>query len=395
MIEHRDRSTPRRALRTALLLATLAVAASGCQTAGYYRQAISGQWQILTHRQPLRDLIAATNTPPALRDKFQLVLRLREFAARELHLPVDGHYERYVDLHRRFVVWNVHAAPELSLEASSWWYPVVGRLQYRGYFSEPLARQYAAKLERQGLDVYVGGVEAYSTLGWFKDPVLNTFIHHDEADLAEILFHELAHQKLFFPGDTDFNEAFATAVAEEAARRWLTHAGDAAAIRRYEAGRQRHEQFVRLVMAARARLEVLYGEQPDGEKAAKRPAPRTPADASILRVEKEKILARLRHDYATMKAGWGGHGEYDPWFARPLNHARLNTVATYYDLVPGFRRLLEAGGGDLEKFYHEVRSLKKLSKTARRQHLERLGPAGARPPANPDLSPAARNTAAP
>src|SRR5262245_50615476 len=187
----------------------------GCETASYYGQAIGGQWEIVRGGETSAILLADADTPEALKGKLRVVLQLREFAEKELKLPVDGHYECYADLGRRYVVWNVHGAPEFSLEPKSWWYPVVGRLKYRGYFSEAKAQRYARQLEAEGLDVYVAGVEAYSTLGWFKDPVLNTFLNHDEVDVAETLFHELAHQRLFVRGDTDFDEAFATAVAQE------------------------------------------------------------------------------------------------------------------------------------------------------------------------------------
>src|SRR5687767_6056930 len=210
-----------RLLGLGFAVVVLAAVLSGCQTVSYYTQAIRGQYQIFANREPIEKLIANTNTPPALREKFRLVMDLRRFAETNLAMPVNGHYNRYADVKRRFVVWNVHAAKEFSLEPKTWWYPIVGRLKYQGYFSEAHANRYAKKLEEKGLDVYVNGVEAYSTLGWFKDPLLNTFIHHGETELADILFHELAHQRVFASGDTDFNEAFATAVAEEGVRRWF------------------------------------------------------------------------------------------------------------------------------------------------------------------------------
>ena len=357
---------PRRACRVAALLVLIV---SGCQTASYYQQAITGQLQILSQRRPLGSLIADTNTPATLRKKLELVLRLRAFAERELKLPVDGHYERYVDVHRRFVVWDVQAAPEFSLRPKKWWYPIVGRLSYRGYFSEAMAQRYAAKLEKQGLDVYVGGVEAYSTLGWFKDPVLNTFINNDEADLAETLFHELAHQKLFFAGDTEFDEAFATAVAEEGTRRWLANAMNTSALENYEEGRKRHEQFVRLVMEARAQLKKAYGEE---DKESRPHSAALPTDSEKRR-RKQDVLAKLHRDYEALKTQWAGKSEYDGWFAKPINNARLNTIATYYDLVSGFQRLLESNGGELEKFYREVQALKKIPKETRHELLRALG----------------------
>src|SRR5439155_11115609 len=158
---------------------------------------IGGQYALLTHQQSIEKLASAPATPSPLKEKLRLVQDLRVFAKQELKLPVDGHYRTYVDVHRPFVVWNVEAAPEFSMEPKSWWYPLVGSLDYRGYFSERGAQRYGRWLEKKGYDVYIGGVEAYSTLGWFKDPVLNTFIFNAEPDLAETIFHELGHQRVF------------------------------------------------------------------------------------------------------------------------------------------------------------------------------------------------------
>jgi predicted aminopeptidase len=311
------------------------------------------------------------DTRPALRDKLQLVLDVRAFADRELHLKADGHYSEYADLGRRFVVWNVYAAPEFSLEPKKWWYPVVGSLKYRGFFSEKDARETGARLAKQGYDVHVGGVEAYSTLGWFKDPVLNTFIHHDTNDLAEILFHELAHQRVFAKGDTDFNEAFATAVGEEGVRRWLEVRGDAKARADYEVELRRKDQFVALVMQARAELEKVYGEEAIH---GSRPQGKTGSESLVAakRAAKEAVIARLRANYARLKEEWGGYAAYDGWFQRPINNARLNTIAAYYTLVPAFKQLLAQQDGNLTKFYAEAKSMAALSKEQRQERIAAL-----------------------
>src|SRR6266699_5283033 len=207
-------------------LALVVVAVSGCQTISFYSQALRGQYQIFAHEKSIEKLLASPQTPDRLKQRLELLRSLRAFADTDLKLPVDGHYRKYADLERPYVVWNVEAAPEFSLEPKSWWYPLVGSLEYRGYFAEENANKYAAWLRSKGYDVFVGGVEAYSTLGWFKDPVLNTFIFNPEPDLAETIFHELGHQRVFARSDTDFNEAFATTVGEEGARRWLRSAGN-------------------------------------------------------------------------------------------------------------------------------------------------------------------------
>jgi predicted aminopeptidase len=283
---------------------------------------------------------------------------------------VDGHYERYADIHRRFVVWNVHAAPEFSLEAKTWWYPVVGSLKYQGWFSEAAARDHAAALRRQGFDEFVGGVEAYSTLGWFHDPVLNTWISDPDSDLAELLFHELTHQRLFVAGDTDFNEALATAVSEVATRRWLAAARDDAAVREYEAELRRKDQFIALVKGTRCELTnlfALHANRPDGTVEARK---LTAEEAAELRSAKQAIMQRLHDDYGRLKQDWGGAGEFDGWFQQPLNNAHLNDLETYYRLVPAFHLLLTEQGDDLEQFFAAVKKLGRESKEARHAELE-------------------------
>ncbi len=347
----------------------MVAALSGCQAIGYYHQAIRGEYQILRHRQPIQKLTDDPQTSPELKEKFKLVLRLREFAQNELKLPIDGQYLRYVDLHRGYAVWNVHAAPAFSLEPKTWWYPFVGSLKYRGYFSEPDARRYAHTLEEKGWEVYVEGVQAYSTLGWFKDPLLNTFISEPEPELAETLFHELAHQRLFISGDTDFNEAFATTVGEEGARRWLAGQNEPAMIQAYAAALERQERFVQLIMTARETLKSVYEGKPAAQVPLQNQALKSDASGA-LRSKREQVIAHLRESYAELKAQWGGNPGYDSWFASSLNNAQLNTVATYYDLVPGFRALLRAKGGDLEQFYSEVKTLGKLRKSDRHRKVK-------------------------
>ena len=359
-----------RKCRWLLPLAVVVALLSGCRTFHYYRQAAAGEWQILAHQLPVEKLIADPQTPARLRDRLQLVQKLRAFAASELSLPVDGHYRKFVDVHRPFVVWNVQAAARFSLAPKSWWYPIVGRLDYRGYFAERDARACGAALAAQGWDVYVDGVEAYSTLGWFKDPLLNTFLDHDDAELAETLFHELAHQCLFASGDTDFNEAFATTVGETGARRWLHSTGETNACEKYEAAVRRNRQFVALVLRARERLERVYGDTRD--KAGNIVASPKPLPPAQVAAEKQRAFEQLRDDYRRLKAEWGGAASYDDWFARDLNNAKLNTVANYYDLVPGFERLLALCGGDWERFYVASHQLAGWPREKRHQRLREL-----------------------
>ncbi len=340
------------------LLVFLLICVAGCQSIGYFKQAVSGQMQMFANQQPLSKLIADPKTSPTLKEKFELILALRQFAQTNLNLETGGHYLSYVDLHRSNAVWNVYAAPELSLKPKSWWFPIVGSVTYRGYFSEAAAQKYGTKMRKQGLDVLVGGVDAYSTLGWFKDPVLNTFVGDSERRLAALIFHELAHQRVFIAGDTTFNEAFATAVAEEGLRRWLADKNDPVAAGKYQTELQRKKQFITLVRNARDQLEATY------EDSSLRDATK--------REMKAAIFIQLQKDYAKIKEGWGGYRGYDDWFGDSLNNAKLNTVATYYDLVPVFHQLIQNNGGRLEKFFAEVKNYSRFSKTARHQMLAKI-----------------------
>ena len=352
------------------LMVSVTVWLCGCGTLGFYGQAVKGECSLLLHQRRIEKIMADPQAPIELKQRLEVVAELRSFAQGQLKLPVEGNYQKYVDVHRKFVVWNVEAAPEFSMAAKTWWYPFLGWLSYRGYFSETAAQRYARSLERGHLEVTVGGVPAYSTLGWFKDPLLSTFLFEPETELAETLFHELAHQRLFAHGDTDFNEAFATAVGEEGVRRWLKSRGDVAALDAYEGGVQRTRQFARLVMTTRHRLEELYGDERTPGGKVKSTTKNSGIPREQLRRGKQAVLEQLRRDYAVLKAGWGGNDDYDNWVAAPLNNARLNSIAAYYDLVPGFDRMLAAGGGDLEEFFRAAERLSKRPKAERRQQLE-------------------------
>ena len=364
------------------LLLMVVLGVSGCHTLGFYGQAVKGQYQIFAHQESIDKLMATAGTPERLKQRFELLRDLRSFASKQLNLPTDNHYRKYVDVHRPFVVWNVEAAPELSMEPKTWWYPLLGSLEYRGYFSKTGATNYAADLRKKGYDVSVGGVEAYSTLGWFKDPVLNTFIFEDDAELAEIIFHELGHQRLFARGDTDFNEAFATTVGQEGARRWLKARGDTPGLKAYLAHLDRSSQFVHLVMSTRARLETLYGDERTEDGKIKASKKKNPVAQEELRREKNRILQEMLAEFSKVKANWGGDTEYDGWFTHPINNAHLNSVAAYYDFVPAFEQILDANKGDLEQFYKAAEVLSKKPKSERHEQLRilartRLGPARA------------------
>lgn len=315
---------------------------TGC----YVLHVAHGQSQVMAKRRPIPRVIANPRTPPDVKTRLEQVLQIRRFAVQELGLPDNGSYRSYADLHRQYVVWNVFAAREFSVEPEHWCFPVAGCVAYRGYFSENKARAFAAKLARRGLDVFVGGVPAYSTLGHFDDPVLNTMLGWNDVQLAAILFHELSHQLLYVPGDSAFNEAFATVVEDEGVKRWLLRSGRAREFERYGELSRRSTAAARLFVAAREQLSVLYasGEAPQ-----------------VLREKKQAVLAHLKSDYASFKRSGAGNFGFDAWMVQDLNNAHLASVATYEQCVPGLKALLDEAQGDLQQFYKAARELAKLN----------------------------------
>ena len=331
--------------------------AMGCADVGYYQQAVSGQWQLLSLRRPLAAVRDDPATPVALRERLVLAETIREFAVRELRLPDNGSYQSYVDLARPYVVRNVFAAPPLSLKPKTWCFPVAGCVGYRGYFDEAGAERTAAELRTAGYDVFIGNVPAYSTLGWFSDPLLNTFIGWQPGRLAELIFHELAHQRLYVAGDTAFNESFATFVGRLGARRFLAEHADAGAREYYERLTRLRDEFQSLVMPTKTALATLYaGDLADDAK----------------RREKALLLAELGARYEALKAGeWQGFGGFDRWFYEDLNNAKLASLQTYTRWVPAFQQLYEEQGEDLERFYLAVEVLGGLDSEVRDARLER------------------------
>ena len=332
--------------RAALIVVLIASAAGGC----YVLQSVQGQLSLMSKREPISRVIARSSTPPALRSQLEAVAAIRDFATRELGLPDNGSYRSYADLGRRYVVWNVVAAPEFSVDPKEWCYPIVGCVDYRGYFVEARARDYAAKLRGQGLDVTLGGVAAYSTLGHFNDPVLNTMMDWNDVELAAIIFHELTHQLVYVPNDSSFNEALATTVEEEGVRRWLRAQGRDADLQTRLVQQQHYLKVIGLLSATRAELRAVY--------AAGLPA-------QTMREQKRAAFDSLRAAFAQLKADWGGHAPFEAWFTEDLNNAHLASIATYFDCVPGFERELAAAGGDLGAFYERARALAKLDQEQR------------------------------
>ncbi len=352
---------------TALLAGATVCLTSGCSTIGYYAQSAIGHLNLVEAARPVPQWLADPQTPPALKQRLELSQRMRDYAVSDLAEPDNASYRRYADLHRRAAIWNVVAAPELSLSLKTWCFAVVGCVGYRGYYDMARADDFAAPLRAEGWEVSVYPVPAYSTLGklpdgWLADPLLNTFIDYPEGDLARLIFHELAHQVAFAPGDTVFNESFATSVEKMGAERWLASHASETARAEYARVEGRREDFRALTQGTRAALQALY-DSPLGDDAK--------------RERKAAVFAQMRADYAAMKASrWAGYSGYDGWFAR-ANNASLGVLAAYDSLVPEFERLFEREGRDFPRFYAEVRRIAALPSAERRAAL-----AGPAPPAS-------------
>jgi predicted aminopeptidase len=323
---------------------------SGCSQVAYYAQSMHGQLDVWRRGHSIDELIDAPTTAGSLRDRLTLALKIREFASRELALPDNGSYRRYADLERPFVVWNVFAAPEFSVEPAHWCFAFIGCVNYRGYFSKLDADNYASEAAAQGHDVHVGGVPAYSTLGWFDDPVLNTFVNYPEVELARLIFHELAHQIVYVKDDSVFNESFATAVEGEGVRRWIARHGSVRDRDIFDQRSRYRADFRALIARYRERLGALYAKAlvPDDK-----------------RIRKVRMFDEMKRDYVKLKIEWGGYAGYDRWFAQPPNNALLASVFLYTQQVPAFRALIEKHRHDLPRFFVAVKQLARLGKNER------------------------------
>ena len=345
----------KRLLRRSLLLIGLAALLSGCSVT-YVAQSLKGHAEIMAARRDVGRVIGDPATPEAVRERVAAARAIRQFASDALALPDNESYRSYVDIGRDFVTWAVYAAPEFSLAPKLWCFPVFGCVPYRGYFSRDGAVGNALELQRQGLDVHVAGVTAYSTLGWTADPLLSTMLRREDADLASLVFHELAHQRVYVNDDTAFNEAFAVAVEVTGVRKWLRAAGDAEGSRRYEAGLKRSDDFVALVARTREELGQAYAGA--GSAAEKRKA-------------KAAAIERLRARYRQMRDGsWGGYSGYDGWIESPINNAKIAATSVYNGLVPGFLRLFELCAQDYPRFYAAVGRLGRLARAERAEALK-------------------------
>jgi predicted aminopeptidase len=329
---------------------------AGCAQFKYYFQAAQGQYALWSDARPIDDWLGDPATDARLRARLEKARLIRRFAVKELGLPDNASYKNYASLKRQYVLWNVVATPELSLRPVQWCFPIAGCVSYRGYYDKADAEAYAEELRKERNDVQVGGVPAYSTLGWFSDPLLSTFINYSDAELARMVFHELAHQVVYIQGDSKFNEAFATAVEEAGVQRWLDLYGNDAMREAYARYSVRRQDFLALLVKHRQMLADNYASK---------------STVKRKREEKARIFAALQEEYKVLKANWGGYSGYDRFFAEPLNNAHLASVATYNDLLPGFRALL-AKEKDFAHFYVAVRNMSNLPSVERHDRLLRL-----------------------
>lgn len=333
-----------RCLLTLVLLALL----NGC----YYTQLVTGQMHVLQAREPVAKVVDDPERDPVLREHLAKSQAARTFASEHLKLPDNQSYRRYADLKRPFVVWNVFATPEFSLDPVTYCFPVAGCVAYRGYYSQGAARGDAALKRQQGMDVFVSGVEAYSTLGWFDDPILNSMLNWGDERLATLIFHELAHQRFYVKDDTEFNESFASFVEQEGTRQWRAYQGLPPA---NEAGLQQRDQFIGLILQTRQRLQQLYLQ---------------PLSATEMRQRKAAEFERMRSQYRELRdQQWGANNRYDAWINAPMNNAKLLPFGLYDQWVPAFAALFKHTGGDWAKFYSEVETLGKLPPLQRKAAL--------------------------
>ncbi|QKF50511.1 aminopeptidase [Pseudomonas graminis] len=336
------------------MLATLLL--GGCSSLSYYSQLASGQMALLRAREPVADVIADPNRDTQLRDHLLKSQQARAFATEHLHLPDNRSYRLYADIHRPFVVWNVFATGEFSLDPVTHCFPIAGCVAYRGYYTQGAARGDAAVQKLEGKDVYVSGVEAYSTLGWFDDPIMSSMMNWGDERLATLIFHELAHQRFYVKDDSEFNESYASFVEQEGTRQWRAARGLPAEGGSSEA--RRRDQLTELALVTRDRLKALYAE---------------PLSPQVMRERKAAEFERLRSEYRQLRdSQWGGDKRFDGWVYAPMNNARLLPIGLYDQWVPAFEALFRQVSGDWPAFYSAVEKLGELPKEERKAALERL-----------------------
>lgn len=340
-----------------LAVACMLVATSACSSLRYYAHVTHGQIALLAKREKVAEVVADPQRDATLRERLAQTQDARAFASERLDLPRNRSYTSYVELGRPYVTWNVFATPEFSIEPVTHCFPFAGCVAYHGYFEKSQAEREAARLAGQGDDTAIEGAAAYSTLGWFADPILSSMLRWSDDELDGTIFHELAHQKLYLKDDTAFNESYASFVQEQGLREWRTARGLPAAD---DGERERDAAFTRLVLDLRERLAALYGSE--------RPV-------VGMRQAKQAEIAAFRERYARLRdAQWNGNPRYDVWVKAPINNAKLVPFGLYDRWAPAFERLFGEAGGAWPTFHARVRQLGALPKAEREAALARLAP---------------------
>lgn len=336
------------------MLACLGLA--GCETLGYYSQAVRGQLQLTFARQPVSQLLRSDQIDTELKARLAQSQQLLAFVSERLGLAAEGRYRSYVELGRDAVLYNLVATPALSLDAHHWCYPIAGCAPYRGYFRRAAAQRAADRFAARGYTVYLGAVPAYSTLGWFRDPLLSSFIRWPDADLLSLLAHELSHSRVWIDGDVAFNEAFATFVGEQAVREWFAAMPDGAmALTRWQQERAGWRRLQPVLDELAKALRRAYGA--DSTRARKTAAQR-------------QLYRAFRACYETHRLQFGA-GRYDR-YVEAVNDAALAARATYSNRVPAFAQLFRSAGSTWPAFFAQAQALGDLPQTERDAQVAEL-----------------------
>jgi predicted aminopeptidase len=329
---------------------------AACSGPGYYLQAVSGQWKLMHARQDIQALLDDPATSPELAEQLQAANQIQAFAQSVLDLPGDESYSSYVEVEGDALVWNVVATEEFSLQPKEWCFPVAGCVPYRGYFKRQKAEQSATRLHNKGMDVLVSPVAAYSSLGWFKDPLLSTMLSDSDVHLASYLFHELAHQRLYVKGDGLFNEAYASFVEKTGVKAWLESSHRHDDLLRWRQRQEASKDFTELIGDVRKQLtDVYFSDQPD----------------TVKRELKADIFDTFFRSYEQLSIEkWQGHRYYDSWFEPPPNNAKLALYTTYESGLCVFQKLLDSANNNLHEFHRLAEQKASLQKAERKEWLQ-------------------------
>ncbi|MFT5211857.1 MAG: putative aminopeptidase [Flavobacterium sp.] len=349
---------------------------SGCSNFGYYTQAVFGQMELLSARRGLADVVSDEAVSEKVKARIQLAQEILAFAEDEIGLPVENTFTTYADIGRPYVVWNVFVAKSYSTKLETFCFPVAGCVGYKGFFDKNDAREFSETFQNSGFDTYLGGVAAYSSLGWFSDPLLNTFIHRSDEGLAALIFHELAHKILYVKDDTQFNESFATTVERFALQKWLESRGQDPAYVKYIEGQQRQAEVIELILQVRDKLELIYEDEKDEEEKVEEEKEEQEGvkqkhndkSSPLMAQNKADALALLRKDYQVLHDAWLEGNEFEFWMKNDINNAKLGAIGAYQGWVSNLTHLLESSE-NFDAFILKAKALGKLTPSVREAAL--------------------------